>query len=134
MGRMKAGLRGRFYLEAVFIEYAIIEDRLEAILRHADKWHPKEGSFVSIDTKTKNVAKLAEEKRTPAHRCFPPDLTDRILVWKEKRNRLIHAIIKQSINIDDILQVAKEGKLLAKQLCSKATAHHRSIEREKAKK
>lgn len=40
-----------------------MEDRLEAILRHADKWHPKEGLFVSIDTKVKKVAKLAEKLR-----------------------------------------------------------------------
>ena len=131
MGRLKSALRGHFNLEAIFIEYAIIEDRLEAILRHADKWHPKEKSFVSIDSKIKQVAKLAEEKKNPAHRCFPPELTDRILVWKEKRNRLIHALLKQSLNSDDIILIAEEGELLAKQLCSKATSHRRLLEREK---
>lgn len=61
MGCLKSALRSHFYLEAIFIEYAMMEDRLEAILRHADKWHPKEGTFVSINAKAKKVAKLAEE-------------------------------------------------------------------------
>ena len=42
IGRLKKALKEHFYLEAIFIEYAIMEDRLEAILRHAGKWHPKE--------------------------------------------------------------------------------------------
>ncbi len=51
MGRLKRAIREHFYLEAIFIEYAILEDRLEAVFRHAGKWRPKEGKFVSIDTK-----------------------------------------------------------------------------------
>lgn len=97
MGRLKAALRGHFYLEAIFIEYAIMEDRLEAILRHADKWHPKQDEFISIDKKAKSVAKLAEEKKNPAHRYFPPEQTDGILAWKGKRNisRNFHCSLMQ---------------------------------------
>ena len=134
MGRLKAALRGHFYLEAIFIEYAIMEDRLEAILRHADKWHPKQDEFVSIDKKAKSVAKLAEEKKNPAHRYFPPELTDEILAWKGKRNQLIHALLKQSLYSEDLLEVAEEGEQLAKQLCSKATSHRRALERENTQK
>ena len=133
MGRLKSALRSHFYLEAIFIEYAIMEDRLEAILRHADKWHPKEETFVSIDAKVKKVAKLAEEKKNPAHRYFFPELTDGILTWKEKRNQLIHALLKQSLHSEDLLEVAEEGEKLAKQLCSKATSHRRALERERQK-
>ena len=107
-----------------------MEDRLEAILRHADKWHPKERSFVSIDTKVKKVADIAREKKSPAHRCFPPELTDGILAWKEKRNRLIHALLKQSLHSEDLLEVAEEGERLTKQLCSKATSHRRALEKQ----
>lgn len=134
MGRLKAALRGHFYLEAIFIEYAIMEDRLEAILRHADKWHPKQDEFISIDKKAKGVAKLAEEKKNPAHRYFPPELTNGILAWKGKRNQLIHALLKQSLHSEDLLEVAEEGEQLAKQLCSKATSHRRALERENTKK
>ena len=129
MGRLKSALRNHFYLEAIFIEYAIMEDRLEAILRHADKWHPKEGSFISLDVKIKKVAKLAEEKKNPAHRYFPLELTDGILAWKEKRNQLIHALLKQSLHSENLLEVAEEGERLTRQLCSKTTSHRRTMEK-----
>ena len=129
LGRLNKALKGHFYLEAIFIEYAILEDRLEAVLRHAGRWHPKEGEHVSIDRKVKLVAKLAEEKKNPAHKYFPPELTDEILAWKEKRNKLIHALLKQALHSEDLLAVAEEGLALTKQMCSKATSHRRVLER-----
>ena len=129
LGRLNKALKEHFYLEAIFIEYAILEDRLEAVLRHAGCWHPKEGRHVSIDAKTKKVADLAREKKNPAHRYFPPELTDGILAWKEKRNTLIHALLKQEIHSEDLLAAAEEGLLLTKTMCSKATSHRRALER-----
>lgn len=35
MGRLSKALTQGFFLEAIFIEYAILEDRLESILRHS---------------------------------------------------------------------------------------------------
>lgn len=130
ISRLKKALKEHFYLEAIFIEYAIMEDRLEAILRHAGKWHPKEGKFVSLEAKTKKVADLSREKKNPAHRCFPPELTDRILNWKEERNQLIHALLKQSLHSEGLLRVAEEGNEIVRQLCSKVTTHRRVLERE----
>ena len=53
MKRLKAAMANRFYLEAIFIEYAILEDRLESALRHSGKWHPKPDQHTSIDKKVK---------------------------------------------------------------------------------
>ena len=97
MGRLKSALRGHFYLEAIFIEDAVMEDRLEAILRHADKWHPKEGSFISIDAKVKKVAKLAEEKKNPAHRYFP-SRTDRWNISLERKKESAHPCATQAVS------------------------------------
>ena len=36
--RLNRALTNGFNLEALFIEYAIMEDRTESILRHAEKW------------------------------------------------------------------------------------------------
>ena len=33
--RLKRAINSCFYLEKIFIEYAIIEDRLESVLRHS---------------------------------------------------------------------------------------------------
>ena len=34
-------MAAQFYLEAIFIEYAVMEDRLESILRHSSAFNPK---------------------------------------------------------------------------------------------
>ena len=65
MGRLKKALTNQFYLEAIFIEYAIIEDRMESVLRHSGNWNPKPNTFPSLDFKRKKIAKLAEEKKNP---------------------------------------------------------------------
>lgn len=129
MGRLKKAIDNQFYLESIFIEYAILEDRLESILRHSGKWAPKPGTFVSIDTKRKRVAKLAEEKTSLAHKYFSAALTDDIEAWSRNRNQLIHALMKQSLHTEDLRNLAVQGQELVKTLCAKTTLYNRALER-----
>ena len=71
ISRLTSSHKGRFYLEAIFNEYAIMEDRLKSVLRHAGKWHPKDGIFNIFDAKVKKVAELTEEKKTQLVDAFP---------------------------------------------------------------
>jgi hypothetical protein len=134
MGRLNKALTKQFYLEAIFIEYAIMEDRLESILRHSGKWNPKPGAFVSLDAKRKNVAKLAEERKLLAHKYFPVELTDSIESWKNKRNGVIHALMKKNLHTGDLREIAEDGQHLVKTLCGKTTLYNRALERQAVKK
>ena len=129
MGRLNRAIKAEFYLEAIFIEYAIMEDRLESILRHSGKWNPKPDQFVSLDSKRKRVEKMAEEKNSYAAKYFPPELTDRINQWRLKRNSLIHALLKQSIHTEEIRSVALDGQRIVKTLNSKTTSYNRALEK-----
>lgn len=129
MGRLKKALSYQFYLEAIFIEYAIIEDRLESVLRHGGNWNPKPGTFPSLDFKRKKIAKLAEERKNPIRKYFPVELTDSIEVWKNERNRVIHALMKQSLHTEDLSKIAREGEILTKLICNKSTQYNRALER-----
>lgn len=134
MGRLKKALSQGFYLEAIFIEYAILEDRLESVLRHSGKWNPKPDAFVSLDSKRKKVAKLAEEKKSLAHKYFPEELTDGIESWKNDRNRIIHALMKQSLHTEDLYELAMNGQALVKTLCNKTSLYNRALARLTEKK
>ena len=127
MQRLKKAIGSDFYLEAIFIEYAVMEDRLESIIRHSGQWNYKDGSYVSIEIKIKKVAKIAEEKRSVAHRYFTPELTDAITEWKERRNKLIHALMKQQLSTEELRNVAEDGYSLVKKLCSKSTSYKRKL-------
>lgn len=129
MERLKKALTHRFYLEAIFIEYAIMEDRLESVLRHSGKWNPKPGTFPSLDFKRKKIAKMAEEKKSVAQKYFPVELTDSIESWKNERNRIIHALMKQSLHTEDLQKIAEDGQILVKILCSKTTLYNRALDR-----
>ena len=131
MGRLKRALSSHFYLEAIFIEYAMLEDRLESALRHAGRWNPKPDAHISIDRKITLVEKMAEQKRSLAQKYFSLELTQGIRDWKERRNKMIHALLKQSIHSEDLLDIAENGQELVKILCSKTTSFNRAIEKQK---
>ena len=129
MGRLKRAMDARFFLEAIFIEYAILEDRLESVLRHSGRWNPKPGEAVSIYKKVKLVEKLAEQKNSPAKRFFGPELLGGILAWKDERNTVIHALLKQDIHSEDLQSIAERGRTLAKELSGKTGAYNRALAR-----
>lgn len=129
--RLEKALTYQFYLEALFIAYAIMEDRSEAILRYEE--NQIMGEKISIDRKLKKIVKIAEEKNSLANRYFKDELIMRALNWKEERNRLIHALMKQCLTTQDLAELAEDGKAIARELSSKATAYKRAVARRDGK-
>ena len=126
--RLKRALKGGFYLEAVFIEYGIIEDRLDSVLRYEGN-SINSKNHVSIDRKIKKVKKLTEEKKGLARKYFTEDFLDSIYHWKERRNPLIHELMKQPFLTDEMSAIAAEGEVVVKELCRRANNYKRAIER-----
>ena len=133
--RLNSALNNGFCLEAMFIEYAIMEDRTESILRHADKWEAylrsRKGREPTIDSKIRYIQKLAEEKKSLPNKYLSSDLLDRLLTWKEDRNRLIHALLKQQLEHNEIRTLAEQGKLLVDELRKRTGNYNRLIDRRK---
>lgn len=132
-GRLKKALSNKFYLEALFIEYAIIEDRAESILRYENN-EIHSDNFVSINRKLKKIKKIAEKKNSLPNRYFSDKLIDNILEWKESRNSIIHGLMKQQLTTEKLEELALNGSKLTDGLCSKSTNYKRAVERRKAKK
>ena len=135
--RLNRALENGFNLEAMFIEYAILEDRTESVLHHAEKWEAyiksRKGREPNIDSKTRYVQKCAENKKDLLHKYFSDDILESILAWKEERNRLIHALLKQQLEHEEVRSLALRGYELVKTLKAKAGNYNRAIERKKAK-
>ena len=133
--RLNKALANGFNLEAMFIEYAIMEDRTESVLHHAGQWDAylksRKGREANIDSKIKYIKKRAESRKDVLHRYFADDLLDEILKWKDERNRLIHALLKQELEHDEIHQLAEHGNELVKQLRNKAGNYNRMIDKQK---
>ena len=135
--RLKRALVEGFNLEAIFIEYAIMEDRTESILKHADMWDAyikkRKGHNLSIESKIDYIKKIAENKKDISHKYFSDTLLDDILVWKEERNRLVHALLKQQLQHNELHELAIKGNDLLNALRNRSGNYCRAIERRKSK-
>ena len=132
--RLDRAIKEGFNLEAVFIAYAIMEDRTESILRYENNSiKPKKGHRVSIDAKLRKVKTISREKESLPYRYFQEDFVDLIVEWKEERNRMIHALLKQNLSTEELVELALKGRYLARQLSNKANTYKRAVERRKQK-
>lgn len=130
--RLKKALNNCFYLEAIFIEYVILEDRSESILRYTNKFDAlkqKGSDYVSIDRKLKKISKLAEEKKSIEHLYFKEELIDGLLRWKEERNGIMHALLKRSLTTETLSSLAYEGLKLVKEFSRVSNNYKRKLER-----
>ena len=94
--RLDKALKEGFNLEAIFIEYAIMEDRTSSILRYDNNSiKPKGDNQPGIERKLSKIKTISREKGSLPNRYFQDEFIDRIIAWKEERNRLIHALLKQ---------------------------------------
>ena len=136
--RLKSAMTNGFNLEAMFIEYAIIEDRTESILRHGGKWEAylkKRGRHeVTLKSKVDYIqAQATSNRKDLLNHCFSDDLLSQILAWKEDRNRLIHALLKQRLEHNEVRNLAEKGKSLAEELRKRSGSYSRAVDRQRAK-
>lgn len=134
--RLKRALDNEFYLEAIFIEYAILEDRTQSVLEHGGHWNAckrKCGKKPGIHAKLNFIQNLAKDPANSLHKYFSDDLAEQLLAWKDKRNPLIHALLKQKLGPDDLKNVATEGNDLIRALRTRITNHNRAVDRKNAR-
>ena len=131
--RLTKALQNEFYLEAVFIEYAIMEDRTESILRYEGNEIHSDG-FVSIDRKISKIEKLTENKKGLARKYFTVEFLEQVRSWKNRRNGLIHALIKRNTTTQELIELAEEGRQITKDLCRLSTNYKRAVERKAKQK
>lgn len=126
-GRLKKALSYKFYLEAIFIEYAIIEDRFESVLRHSGKFNPERHN--SLNSKLKRIKEMQREKKGIIRKYFSEEIIEEVSVWKEDRNKLIHALMKQSIHTEDLESVALKGQEMAKTISNKTKIYNNALKK-----
>jgi hypothetical protein len=130
MVRLKKAISSEFYLEALFIEYAIIEDRTEAILRYeGNSIKCKEGGFVSLDRKLNKILTIARDKGSLPNRYFEACFIEEIREWKEARNGMIHALMKKDVSTQNILEMTIHGEEIVKKINRLSGNYKRAVER-----
>ena len=127
MSRLKRAMDHEFLLEALFIEYAIVEDRCESLLLHSGK---KVNPRATLSQKLKEIGKLSNKPDCCMNRYVTPKLIDEISEWSFKRNDFIHHLMTQRFSKEELEQIVLDGRDITKTLCSKTTSYKRALERE----
>lgn len=112
-GNLKKAINSGFYYEAIFLEYAILEDRLASVLKYADiPYSQKDGRDVSISTKLNRIENRTELSDKFYKDRFTTELLNRARAWLDERNDLIHHLAKLPYSNDRVKNVAIEGREL----------------------
>ena len=83
MLKLKKATNNEYYYEAIFLEYAILEDRTESLLKHAKIKYRKENeqSFKLIE-KLRKIRERLEFQNKYIKKHLPNELIDKIIIWK----------------------------------------------------
>ena len=129
--RLKKAMDNAFFLEAIFIAYAIMEDRTESILAYeGNQIVPKnEREFISFKRKCNKKVKLAERKGSIIGRYFYDDLMAKTMEWVNGRNSVIHALLKKNTTKEELKSFAEQGEALCKKLRNRTNNYKRMLQR-----
>ena len=120
MSKLTRATNNEYYYEAIFIEYSIIEDRTESILRHANiKYQENNGQNFKL-TKKLNIIKSRKEFHSNyIKKHITDELLENIYEWKKQRDKIMHDIIRIEYGNEDIKNIALNGECLVKRLNNK---------------
>ncbi len=122
MTNLKKSIKNEFYYEAIFIEYAILEDRTESILRHANiSTINSKGQTLTLNLKLSKIQQSKFYKYSYVKKHLTKNLINAIYDWKNDRNKLIHDLIKSDYSNEKIKNVALIGYDLIKKINNKST-------------
>ena len=118
---MQTALEYEFYLEAIFIEYILIDDRLKSICKHTSISIGDHEMMGSILRKIKDY--IEERPGGILVGCLNNAvLMENIGKWKDERNTWMHNAGNDKLSYEDykgeVKELALDGQKLAKELCN----------------
>ena len=121
--RLKKAIDLGFDFQAIVYEYSILEDRIESILKIANK------STTTIGIQKKlNIMKNNINEKT-YNKYFDLSLINKIENWKDLRNSAIHALAKRPFSEAEIREISLDGYELVKLVSKKTTLYKKAIEK-----
>jgi hypothetical protein len=128
MKRLNLAIKNRFLLEAILIEYGMLEDRTEAFIRYS-LGENKLDKYQTINRKINKLKSLVGDKYKNINRYLSLELLDDLHNWKERRNSIIHGLMKRINSAEELEAIALEGLNLVKIFNSKSMSFKRKLEK-----
>ena len=127
--RLDLAMENKFYLEAIFIEYAILEDKAWSALKHAeyDGCEKTDGLERKLDS-----VKALRKSTDLAAKYFSPQLIGDVKCWKNDRNKLVHNLMETELDTRKLRGLAVRGRKLVDTFGSKVSQFNRALGRRKS--
>lgn len=120
---LSKAMKNGFYYEAIFIEYAILEDRFKAVLYYANiNYVDKNKKDISIKSKLNKIESRNELSSSFYKERLSSDLLNRIRAWIDNRNDLIHHLASIKYDSEKVESIAVEGNEIIKIVKNKTTS------------
>jgi len=113
--KVDVAIKHKFYLEASWIQYSIIEERLLSIVKKIDNRNPGNG-FKVDKCLTRLKVLITKENNELLKRHFTVEFIERIRSWKNNRNSIMHDLAKKHITETRIKNLAIDGNKLMREL------------------
>ena len=111
--RLKRALACSFYYEAVFIEYAMFEDRAISVLRHLGcKTVDRNGKPLKLSKKLDLINDAPAFQSKYVKQRLTRDLVENIRAWKDQRDTLVHDLMSAPANDQAAREIAEAGEKL----------------------
>jgi hypothetical protein len=131
---LSKAMRSEFYYQAIFIEYAIIEDRCSSVLRHAGvPYLNKNGQDISISQKLRQMRENPAFHIPYVRQRISLELIGDLYTWKKERDALIHHMAKIPYDHESIKATAIAGQELVKMLSNKVRSVNAYYEKQNSK-
>lgn len=119
MSKLKKATDNEYYYEAIFLEYAILEDRTESLLKHANICiENKKGFPLKLSEKLNKIKDGKEFQDSYIKKHLINELLS-IYDWKCQRDKLMHDIVNLNYENSDIKMLALNGECIIKKLNNK---------------
>lgn len=128
---LSKALKSEFYYEAIFIEYAILEDRLASVLKYAEiPYTDKNGQDISIKAKLNRIESRKELSNKFYKDRLTPALIQECRTWTDEGNSLIHHMANLPYDSEKVRQIAIDGNELVRQVKNKTASVINRLKRE----
>ncbi len=130
---LSKAMKNGFFYEAIFIEYAILEDRLSSVLRYAGvPYTQKSGKDIPISQKILKIRNSRELSGKFYKDRLTEELLDELVGWLGERNDLIHHLAKLPYDSESVKHTAETGYELVMTVQKKSASVIRHLNRMKA--
>lgn len=131
---LKKAITSGFYYEAIFIEYAIIEDRCTSLLKHAGvKYLDSKEHEIKISEKLKKLRGNPAFDNNYVRKRLTLEFLQEIEVWKRNRDQLIHALAKVPYDNEQIKEIALNGQEIVRILDNKTKSLNAYFDKKEGK-